>query len=53
MSMIPMKVHEVSIIREVQEGDAVEKGVSDVTKKRGRGPYRKYIDLDLAQIGKY
>ena len=48
-----MKVHEVSIIREVQEGDAVEKGVSDVTRKRGRGPYRKYIDLDLAQIGKY
>ena len=41
MSMIPMKVHEVSIIREVQEGDAVH------------GPYRKYIDLDLAQIGKY
>ena len=56
------EVHEVSITREVQEGktllgradlDAVKKGVSSVTKKRGRGPYRKYTDQDRAQIGKY
>ena len=56
------EVHEVSITREVQEGeallgcadlDAVKKGVSNVTKKRGRGPYRKYTDQDRAEIGKY
>ena len=32
--------------------DAV-KGVSNVRKKRGRPPYRKYTDQDPAQIGKY
>ena len=56
------EVHEVSITCEVQEGetllgradlDAVKKGVSNVTKKRGSGPYEKYTDQDCAQIGKY
>ena len=55
-------MHEVSITREAQVGeqllggtdlDAVKKGVSHVTKKRGRGPYRKYTDQDRAQIGRY
>ena len=32
--------------------DVVKKGVSNVTKKRGRGPYRKYTDQDRAHIGK-
>ena len=54
------EVHEVSITREVQEGeiflgradlDAVKKGVSNVTKKKGQGPYRKYTDQDRAQTG--
>ena len=53
-------VHEVSITRKVQEGEtllgradlhAVKKGVSNVTKKKGRGPYRKYTDQDRAQKG--
>ena len=56
------KVHEVSITPKVQEEeallghadlDALKKGVSSVTKKRGRGPYRKYIDQHRAQIAKY
>ena len=56
------EVHEVSITLEAQEGeqllgltdlDAMKKGVSHVTKKRGRGPYRKYTDQDRAQTGKY
>ena len=38
------EVHEVSIIHEVQEGEHLKKGVSNVTKKRGRGTYRKYTD---------
>ena len=54
--------HEVSITHEVQERetllshadlDALKKGVSTVTKKRGRGLNRKYTDQDCAQIGKY
>ena len=56
------EVHEVSITREVQEGkallrhadlDSVKKGVSNVTKERGQGPYRKYADQDRGQIWKY
>ena len=31
----------------------MKKGVSNVTKKRDRGPYRKYTEQDRAQIGKY
>ena len=60
--MIPThEVHEVSITHEVQEGetllgrvglDVVKKGVSNVTKKRGRGLYRKYTDQDRAHIRK-
>ena len=38
------EVHEVSIIRKVQEGEHLKKGVSNVTKKRGLGTYRKYTD---------
>ena len=62
MSVIPThEVHEVSITQEVQERetllgradlDVVKKGVSNVTEKRGRGPYRKYTDQDRAHIGK-
>ena len=56
------EVHEVSITREAQEGeqllgrtdlDAMKKGISHVTKKRGREPYRKYTDQDRAQTGNY
>ena len=54
------ELHEVSITREVQKEEAhpgradlnaVKKGVSSVTKKRGEVPYRKYTDLDREQIG--
>ena len=38
------EVHEVSIIRKVQEGEHLKKGVSNVTNKRGLGTYRKYTD---------
>ena len=31
----------------------MKNGVFNVTKERGRGPYRKYTDQDRAQIGKY
>ena len=31
----------------------MKKGVSNVTKKKGRGPYIKYTDQDCAQIEKY
>ena len=56
------EVHEVSITCEVLEGetllgradlDAVNKGVPNITKKRGRAPYIKYTGQDRAQIEKY
>ena len=55
-------IHEFSITHEVQEEetllsradlDALKKGVSNVTRKRGQELYQKYNDEDRAQIRKY